>query len=158
MMSVQEVGVEALLQATGLSAAVLLHALTPLISEGGLLTCSRPSDPSQGQTCHLPSLSGRSLWSNLGFALIVFSGVLQLNQQMVACSLDGSVASVQLLPSQTYLNVDEDATGALERKRNYIYCVIVHIMKEEKQMHIDNLVFKVTQIFQPLCPTRTSSV
>ncbi|XP_055358441.1 cullin-9 isoform X2 [Betta splendens] len=115
--SQEEVRVDALLQATGLSAAVLLHALTPLIREGGLLTCSRPTDPSQG--------------------------VLQLNQQTVAHSLNGTVTSVQLLPSQTYLNVDEDATGTLERKRNYIYCVIVHIMKEEKEMHIDNLVFKV---------------
>lgn len=39
---------EALLQVTGLSAAVLLHALLPLISEGGPLTCSHPDDPIQG--------------------------------------------------------------------------------------------------------------
>uniref|UniRef100_A0A7N6FI23 Cullin 7 n=1 Tax=Anabas testudineus TaxID=64144 RepID=A0A7N6FI23_ANATE len=107
----QEVRVDALLQTTGLSAAVLLHALTPLIREGGLLTCSEP-------------------------------GVLQLNQRAVSRSLDGVPASVQLLPRQTYLNVDEDAAGTLERKRNYIYCLIVHIMKQEKEMHIDNLVFK----------------
>uniref|UniRef100_A0A3Q1JNU3 Uncharacterized protein n=1 Tax=Anabas testudineus TaxID=64144 RepID=A0A3Q1JNU3_ANATE len=110
--SQEEVRVDALLQTTGLSAAVLLHALTPLIREGGLLTCSEP-------------------------------GVLQLNQRAVSRSLDGVPASVQLLPRQTYLNVDEDAAGTLERKRNYIYCLIVHIMKQEKEMHIDNLVFKV---------------
>lgn len=80
------------------------------------------------------------------------SGVLHLNQQTASRSLDGIPASVQLLPRQTYLNVDEDAAGTLERKRNYIYCLIVHIMKQEKEMHIDNLVFKVgqravTQIF-----------
>lgn len=57
--------------------------------------------------------------------------------------MDGVPASVRLLPRQTYLNVDEDAAGTLERKRNYIYCLIVHIMKQEKEMHIDNLVFKV---------------
>uniref|UniRef100_A0A7N6FDJ9 Cullin 7 n=1 Tax=Anabas testudineus TaxID=64144 RepID=A0A7N6FDJ9_ANATE len=115
--SQEEVRVDALLQTTGLSAAVLLHALTPLIREGGLLTCSEPGEPSQG--------------------------VLQLNQRAVSRSLDGVPASVQLLPRQTYLNVDEDAAGTLERKRNYIYCLIVHIMKQEKEMHIDNLVFKV---------------
>ncbi|XP_037638018.1 cullin-9 isoform X3 [Sebastes umbrosus] len=113
----QEVGVDALLQATGLSTAVLLHALLPLISEGGPLTCSQPEEPSQG--------------------------VLQVNQQVASRSLDGVPASVRLLPRQTYLNVDEDAAGTLERKRNYIYCLIVHIMKQEKEMHIDNLVFKV---------------
>uniref|UniRef100_A0A3B4Y3Z5 Cullin 7 n=1 Tax=Seriola lalandi dorsalis TaxID=1841481 RepID=A0A3B4Y3Z5_SERLL len=104
----EEVQVDSLLQVTGLSAAVLLHALMPLISEGGPLTC-----------------------------------VLMLNQQAASRSLDGVPASVQLLPRQTYLNVDEDAAGTLERKRNYIYCLIVHIMKQEKEMHIDNLVFKV---------------
>lgn len=48
-----------------------------------------------------------------------------------------------LLPKQTYLNVDEDAVLTLERKRNHLYCLIVQIMKNEKEMHIDNLVFKV---------------
>uniref|UniRef100_A0A8D0A1S4 Cullin 7 n=1 Tax=Sander lucioperca TaxID=283035 RepID=A0A8D0A1S4_SANLU len=113
----EEVRVDALLQATGLSAAVLLHALLPLITEDGPLTCSCPEDPSQG--------------------------VLRLNQQVASRSVSGVAACVQLLPRQTYLNVDEDAAGTLERKRNYVYCLIVHIMKQEKEMHIDNLVFKV---------------
>uniref|UniRef100_A0A4W3JLD0 Cullin 7 n=1 Tax=Callorhinchus milii TaxID=7868 RepID=A0A4W3JLD0_CALMI len=58
----------------------------------------------------------------------------------------GSVVSqcYTLLPKQTYLNVDEDAASALDRKRNVIYCIIVQIMKSEKELHIDNLVFKVT--------------
>uniref|UniRef100_A0A3Q3JFI7 Cullin 7 n=1 Tax=Monopterus albus TaxID=43700 RepID=A0A3Q3JFI7_MONAL len=97
----EEVRVEALLQVTGLSPAVLLHALMPLITERGPLICSQPNN------------------------------------------LDGEPLSVQLLPRQTYLNVDEDVAGTLERKRNYVYCLIVHIMKQEKEMHIDNLVFKV---------------
>ena len=54
-----------------------------------------------------------------------------------------------LLPKQTYLNVDEDSARTLERKRNFIYCLIVHIMKTEKEMHIDNLVFKVKLVFLP---------
>ncbi|XP_047190667.1 cullin-9 isoform X3 [Scophthalmus maximus] len=113
----EEVQVEALLQTTRLSAAVLLHALTPLISDGGPLTCSPPKDPIQG--------------------------VLMLNQQVASRSSDSVPTTVRLLPRQMYLNVDEDAAGTLERKRNYIYCLIVHIMKQEKEMHIDNLVFKV---------------
>uniref|UniRef100_A0A3B3XQC8 Cullin neddylation domain-containing protein n=1 Tax=Poecilia mexicana TaxID=48701 RepID=A0A3B3XQC8_9TELE len=100
---------------SGLSAAVLLHALQPLIADGGPLTCSSEEEPT----------------------------VLQLNQQVASRSLQGVPASLQLLPRQTYLNVDEDAAGTLERKRNFIYCLIVHIMKQEKEMHIDNLVFKV---------------
>lgn len=41
---------DALLEATGLSAAVLLQALLPLISEGGPLICSQPNEPLQGPT------------------------------------------------------------------------------------------------------------
>ncbi|KAF7645149.1 hypothetical protein LDENG_00209140, partial [Lucifuga dentata] len=118
----EEVGIDALQQTTGVSAGVLLHALQPLISEGGLLTCSHPTDPSQG--------------------------VLRLNQQTASRSSDGVPACVRLLPKQTYLNVDEDAARTLERKRSYIYCLIVNIMKEEKEMHIDNLVFKVLDTCQ----------
>uniref|UniRef100_A0A087XC16 Cullin 9 n=1 Tax=Poecilia formosa TaxID=48698 RepID=A0A087XC16_POEFO len=113
----EEVRVQQLLQESGLSAAVLLHALQPLIADGGPLTCSSEEEPS--------------------------TAVLQLNQQVASRSLQGVPASLQLLPRQTYLNVDEDAAGTLERKRNFIYCLIVHIMKQEKEMHIDNLVFKV---------------
>uniref|UniRef100_A0A3Q2ZVX6 Cullin 7 n=1 Tax=Kryptolebias marmoratus TaxID=37003 RepID=A0A3Q2ZVX6_KRYMA len=106
---------------TGLSAVVLLHALQPLISERGPLTC-----------------------------------VLRLNQQVVSNSLQDVQASVRLLPRQTYLNVDEDAAGTLERKRNFIYCLIVHIMKQEKEMHIDNLVFKVMDSCQKQEVSRSS--
>lgn len=75
--------------------------------------------------------------------LCLSSGVLKLSQQVVPDPADGAPACVSLLPKQTYLNVNEDAAGTLERKRNYIYCLIVHILKREKEMHIDNLVFKV---------------
>ncbi|XP_068182700.1 cullin-9 isoform X2 [Antennarius striatus] len=111
--SQEEVSVDDLLKVTGLSAAVLLHALTPLIGHGGPLTCSDPK------------------------------GVLRLNQQAVSRSQAGSPASVRLLPQQTYMDVDEDAAGALERKRNYIHCLIINILKQEKEIHIDSLVFKV---------------
>ncbi|KAK5882962.1 hypothetical protein CesoFtcFv8_021495 [Champsocephalus esox] len=111
----QEVQVEALLKQTRLSPPVLLHALKPLISEGGPLTCSRPDEPLQG--------------------------VLQLDPGFVSRSEGGGV--LKLLPRQTYLNVDEDAAATLERKRSFIYCLIVHIMKRERSMHLDNLVFKV---------------
>lgn len=66
-----------------------------------------------------------------------------MDQQVMSRKQMGVASSTQLLPAQMYLNVDEDVAGTLERKRNYIYCLIVHIMKQEKEMHIDNLVFKV---------------
>ncbi|XP_038154264.1 cullin-9 isoform X4 [Cyprinodon tularosa] len=114
--SLEDVRVQDLLQESGLSTAVLLHALQPLISEGGPLTCSPADEPA--------------------------AGVLRLNQEVLTRSVQGDTVT-QLLPRQTYLNVDEDAAGTLERKRNFIYCLIVNIMKQEKEMHIDNLVFKV---------------
>jgi len=73
---------------------------------------------------------------------MIFSGVLRLNKKLLSQSSDRNGYHF-LLPKQTYLNVDEDAALTLERKRNYVYCVIVQIMKNEKEMHIDNLVFKV---------------
>lgn len=68
------------------------------------------------------------------------SGVLRLKKMSLSQS---SEKQRYLLPKQTYLNVDEDAALTLERKRNHMYCLIVQIMKNEKEMHIDNLVFKV---------------
>lgn len=149
-MRLQEVQVDALLQASGLSATVLLHALLPLIGEGGPLYCSHPDNPARGQT-RLTNAHGvcqHRCQSSLTLHLFT-SGVLRLNEQVASRSQEGVPASVWLLPKQTYLNVDEDAAGTLERKRNYIYCLIVHIMKQEKEMHIDNLVFKVRGCLPP---------
>lgn len=70
------------------------------------------------------------------------TGVLRLNKHVLSMIVDNH-SYCYLLPKQTYLNVDEDAARTLERKRNYMYCLIVQIMKTEKQMHIDNLVFRV---------------
>lgn len=58
----------------------------------------------------------------------------------------GRVWSSHLVPAQTYLKVDQDVAGTLEKKRNYIHCLIVRTMKQEKEMHIDNLVFKVCAV------------
>uniref|UniRef100_A0A3P8YLH1 Cullin 7 n=1 Tax=Esox lucius TaxID=8010 RepID=A0A3P8YLH1_ESOLU len=99
----EDVSVEALQQATGLSSTMLTHALSPLTGE---------------------------------------KGVLRLNKKYLSQSLENH-NYCYLLPKQTYLNVDEDAAHSLERKRMFIYCLIVQIMKAEKEMHIDNLVFRV---------------
>lgn len=77
------------------------------------------------------------------------AGVLRLDQQQVSRRQEGGACSSHLVPGQTYLRVDQDVAGTLERKRNYIHCLIVRTMKQEKEMHIDNLVFKV-------CEDRTS--
>ncbi|XP_062376199.1 cullin-9 isoform X1 [Sardina pilchardus] len=108
----EEVIVEALQRDTGLSAAVLAHALEPLTGDKGILM----QDPAKGD--------------------------LRLNPRLLSQS-GGAQSFCHLLPRQTYLNVDEDAARTLERKRNYIYCLIVQIMKNEREMHIDNLVFRV---------------
>uniref|UniRef100_A0A8C1ACS0 Cullin-9 n=1 Tax=Cyprinus carpio carpio TaxID=630221 RepID=A0A8C1ACS0_CYPCA len=105
----EDVSVEMLQQATGLSPVMLNHALKPLTGEKGILT---------------------------------HTGILGLNKKTLSQSSDRHGYHF-LLPKQTYLNVDEDAALTLERKRNFIYCLVVQIMKNEKEMHIDNLVFKV---------------
>nr|XP_046214794.1 cullin-9-like isoform X2 [Oncorhynchus gorbuscha] len=117
-----DVSVEALQQATGLSPTVLAHALSPLTAEKGILTTDSPDD-------------------NL------VNGVLRLNIKALSQSLENH-SYCYLLPKQTYLNVDEDAACLLERKRNFIYCLVIQIMKAEKEMNIDNLVFRVLETCQ----------
>ncbi|XP_017546167.1 cullin-9 isoform X1 [Pygocentrus nattereri] len=118
----EDISVDSLQQATGLSPSVLAHALKPLTSEKGILTHS-------------------------GCSQDVVKGVLKLNKKSLAQNSEKQ-SYCYLLPKQTYLNVDEDAARTLERKRNYMYCLIVQIMKKEKEMHIDNLVFKVLDMCQ----------
>uniref|UniRef100_A0A8C8SQS2 Cullin 9 n=1 Tax=Pelusios castaneus TaxID=367368 RepID=A0A8C8SQS2_9SAUR len=69
-------------------------------------------------------------------------GVLRLNESALS-RLAGR--RLWLLPKQTYLNVEDDEGSALERKRNIICCLVIQILKEEKALHIDNLVFKVIE-------------
>uniref|UniRef100_A0A673XSV6 Cullin-9-like n=1 Tax=Salmo trutta TaxID=8032 RepID=A0A673XSV6_SALTR len=120
----QDVSVEALQQATGLSPTVLAHALSPLTAEKGILTTDSPDR------------------------------VLRLNKKALSQSLENH-SYCYLLPKQTYLNVDEDAACSLERKRNFIYCLIIQIMKAEKEMNIDNLVFRVLDTCQKREVTRS---
>jgi len=75
-----------------------------------------------------------------------------MNTGAAVCVSPGGGASCSLLPRQVYLSVDEDAAGALERKRNFIYCTVVSIMKHHKEIHIDNLVYKVRPDQTPTRP------
>uniref|UniRef100_A0A8C7F2E0 Cullin 9 n=1 Tax=Oncorhynchus kisutch TaxID=8019 RepID=A0A8C7F2E0_ONCKI len=80
--------------------------------------------------------------------------VLRLNIKALSQSLENH-SYCYLLPKQTYLNVDEDAACSLERKRNFIYCLVIQIMKAEKEMNIDNLVFRVLETCQKREVTRS---
>ncbi|XP_042645270.1 cullin-9-like isoform X12 [Tyto alba] len=114
----EEVAVEALLQATGLPAALVHQALTPLTRSEGVLARSRtPGAP----------------------------GVLRLNRAALA---QASGRPLRLLPQQRYLRAERAEVGSLERKRNVLCCLITRILKAEKQLHIDNLVFKVVDACQ----------
>ncbi|KAL2305730.1 hypothetical protein Nmel_003618, partial [Mimus melanotis] len=114
--SAQEVAVEALLQATGLPADLVHHALTPLTHGQGVLVGSCTP-----------------------------GGVLRLNQAALAQT---SGCQLRLLPQQRYLWTERAEVSALERKRKILCCLITHILKVEKQMHIDNLVFRVINACQ----------
>uniref|UniRef100_A0A8C7D5F9 Cullin 9 n=1 Tax=Oncorhynchus kisutch TaxID=8019 RepID=A0A8C7D5F9_ONCKI len=123
-----DVSVEALQQATGLSPTVLAHAL------------------------YCGSL--QSIGLNVRFCPALHIGVLRLNIKALSQSLENH-SYCYLLPKQTYLNVDEDAACSLERKRNFIYCLVIQIMKAEKEMNIDNLVFRVLETCQKREVTRS---
>uniref|UniRef100_A0A8C4YIG8 Cullin-9 n=1 Tax=Gopherus evgoodei TaxID=1825980 RepID=A0A8C4YIG8_9SAUR len=72
-------------------------------------------------------------------------GVLRLNEAALARAAG---QRLWLLPKQTYLNVEDDEGSTLERKRNIICCLIIQILKGEKELHIDNLVFRVIDACQ----------
>ncbi|KGL77098.1 Cullin-9, partial [Tinamus guttatus] len=56
---------------------------------------------------------------------------------------------LRLLPRQTHLRAETAAAGAaFERKRNVLCCLITRILKAEKQLHVDNLVFRVIDACQ----------
>ncbi|XP_013920443.1 PREDICTED: cullin-7-like [Thamnophis sirtalis] len=70
--------------------------------------------------------------------------ILRLNEEVL-----GHVSGQRLclLPKTMYLNVEEKVCPALEEKRNFICCLLNQILKEEKEMHINSLVFKVIDAF-----------
>nr|XP_030124795.3 cullin-9 isoform X2 [Taeniopygia guttata] len=72
-------------------------------------------------------------------------GALRLNQAALAQS---SGRQLRLLPQQRYLRTERAEVSALERKRNVLCCLITRILKVEKQLHIDNLVFRVIDACQ----------
>ncbi|KAM9564666.1 LOW QUALITY PROTEIN: cullin-9-like [Guaruba guarouba] len=116
--SAEEVAVEALLQVTGLPADLVHHALAPLTHGEGVLVWSCPAGA---------------------------PGTLRLNQAALARA---SGRHLRLLPQQRYLRVEKAEVSALERKRNILCCLITRILKVEKQLHIDNLVFRVIDACQ----------
>ncbi|XP_042669031.1 cullin-9-like [Centrocercus urophasianus] len=111
--STEEVAVEALLQATGLPAELVHQALVPLTHGDGILV----------QSCTQGA-----------------PGALRLNRAALA---HASGRQLRLLPRQRYLRAERAESSALEWKRNVLCCLITRILKAEKQLHIDNLVFKV---------------
>ncbi|XP_065595579.1 cullin-9-like isoform X2 [Cyrtonyx montezumae] len=111
--SAEEVAVDALLQVTGLPAELVHQALAPLTHGDGILV--------QSCTHGAP-------------------GALRLNQAALA---HASGRHLRLLPRQRYLRAERAESSALERKRNVLCCLITRLLKAEKQLHIDNLVFKV---------------
>ena len=77
-------------------------------------------------------------WLTLG--RVPAPGALRLNQAALARA---SGRHLRLLPRQRYLRAERAEVSALERKRNVLCCLITRILKVEKQLHTDNLVFRV---------------
>uniref|UniRef100_A0A8C4YJ43 Cullin 9 n=1 Tax=Gopherus evgoodei TaxID=1825980 RepID=A0A8C4YJ43_9SAUR len=92
-----------------------------------------------------PVLLSHALKPLTGEAGILTQSVLRLNEAALARAAG---QRLWLLPKQTYLNVEDDEGSTLERKRNIICCLIIQILKGEKELHIDNLVFRVIDACQ----------
>lgn len=120
----QEISLEALMLQTGLSEPVLLHALQPLTSTEGPLT---HGGPNQDQS------------------------VVRVNPQVELRSQNSSL-HVRLAPDENYRSAHEDAAAILEQKRNFLLCAIVRILKRERELHIDHLIYKVLDFCQKQPP------
>lgn len=111
-------------------------------ARGGADTCEgssrRPRVGSDSHTSVLGLLQG-SVWGFTDPGLGA-PGALRLNQAALA---HASGCHLRLLPQQRYLQVERAEVSALQRKRNILCCLITCILKVEKQLHIDNLVFRV---------------
>ncbi|XP_015666773.1 cullin-9-like [Protobothrops mucrosquamatus] len=68
--------------------------------------------------------------------------ILRLNEEVLGHVSDQRLC---LLPKTVYLNAEEKICHALEKKKNFICCLLNQILKEEKEIHIDSLVFKVIE-------------
>ncbi|KAF2986661.1 hypothetical protein EK904_013443, partial [Melospiza melodia maxima] len=78
--------------------------------------------------------------ARLSLAWVLAAGALRLNQAALAQSCG---RQLRLLPQQRYLRTEGAEVSALERKRNVLCCLITRILKGEKQLHVDSLVFRV---------------
>ncbi|KAM9316903.1 cullin-9 [Gastrophryne carolinensis] len=92
--------------------------------------------------------------------LIANGGILVQKKRLLCLNEERSIQRgpgkvLQLLPKQTYLNVEEDEGRTMEKKRNIILCLLTQVMKEEKEIHIDNLVFRVIESCRKLENGRT---
>uniref|UniRef100_G1KDQ7 Cullin 7 n=1 Tax=Anolis carolinensis TaxID=28377 RepID=G1KDQ7_ANOCA len=68
--------------------------------------------------------------------------ILKLNQVQL------SGQHLWLLPRPEYLNVGGDEGHTLKKKRDIICSLLIQILKEEKEIHIDKLLFKVIDAYQ----------
>lgn len=83
------------------------------------------------------------LGARLTVGRVLAPGALRLNRAALA---QASGRHLRLLPRQRYLRAERAESGALERKRNVLCCLITRVLKAEKQLHIDNLVFRVWRL------------
>ncbi|XP_077192738.1 cullin-9-like isoform X2 [Paroedura picta] len=79
--------------------------------------------------------------------LIQSQGVLRLMEKRLA---PFSGRHLALQPKRAYLNVVENEGSTLARRRNFICGLLNQILKEEKAVHIDRLVFRVVSNCQKL--------
>ncbi|KAM4693441.1 cullin-9-like [Discoglossus pictus] len=80
-----------------------------------------------------------------GILAVQKKGVLSLNKEYLT---EAQSKVLHLLPRQMYINVQEDEGRAIERRRDAVLGLITQIMKKEKRLHIDNLVFRVIDAYQ----------
>uniref|UniRef100_UPI00358F9E7F cullin-9 isoform X2 n=1 Tax=Myxine glutinosa TaxID=7769 RepID=UPI00358F9E7F len=117
-----KLSVDDFLTNSGISPALFVPHLQMLVDESKVLVCKRNKDEST-------------------------KGVLQLNE-VVLERLEGQLQNMSLLPRHLPSHSGTALAHLLERKKQIISCAVMRILKAEKHMHIDKLIFKVIEACQ----------
>uniref|UniRef100_A0A8C4N4K8 Cullin 9 n=1 Tax=Eptatretus burgeri TaxID=7764 RepID=A0A8C4N4K8_EPTBU len=110
------------LQSSGISPTLFVPHLQMLVDESKILVCKK----SKGEGT---------------------KGVLQLNEAVLE-RLERQRQNMSLLPPHLSSHSGTVLAHMLERKKQIISCAVMRILKAEKHMHIDKLVFKVIEACQ----------
>ncbi|XP_075060645.1 cullin-9-like [Mixophyes fleayi] len=119
-----------------------------------LLLFNQQKEVSEKDIVHCTGVSD-SLLRNSLLPLTADSGILTVHETTRRLCLNETALSdrqmealLNLSPKQTYMSDSERSICALKEKRDFLSHIISQVMKEEREIHVDLLVFRVMESCQ----------